>query len=118
MRSDRPIEEQVVRVETAAQTDAAGRLGLEAEDLEARDRCGLAKWAAAAGVRQLATAAAPRGSLRDWLDGSPPALTAAGIDLREGRRDRDEAIWPHARAGVFKVEKIVPRLVPKLELAS
>ena len=56
--------------------------------------------------------------MRDWLRDAEPALSAAGISLREWRRDWDGLIWPHATAGFFKVRDKIPRILAEAGLAE
>ena len=94
--------------------DAALRLGGTTLALQAGDPAALAKWAAAAGARQIVTPYVTRGPLKDWLDQATPALTAQGISLCEWQRDWDRAIWPHATAGFFKVRQKIPQILQSL----
>jgi deoxyribodipyrimidine photo-lyase len=84
--------------------------------LAANDPALLAEWANGAGARQIATAFVPQGPLRDWLDRAAPALEEAGVALCEWRRGWDEAFWPHATAGFFKVKQQIPRILTQLEI--
>lgn len=114
LRSARPVSDAVAAFEHGALTDAAARLGLEAEPLSAQDPAMLAAWAARAGARQIATPFVTQGPLRDWLDAAAPALAAKGLALAEWRRPWDETIWPHATAGFFKVKQKIPHILSKL----
>ncbi len=116
LRSPLPVSDLVVDFEARALTDAAARLDLATETLEARDPADLAKWADRLGAKQIATGFVPQGPLRDWLNDAEPALNASGITLTEWQRDWDKAIWPHATAGFFKVKKAIPRIVADLGL--
>lgn len=111
LRSPLPVSDLVMRFEAEALADAAGRVGATAQLLQATDPAGLAKWAAAAGATQIATAYVTRGPLRDWLDEAAPSLAKADITFCEWRRDWDSAIWPHATAGFFKVKQNIPRIL-------
>lgn len=118
LRSPRPVADAVARFEASALDDAATRacgagLATEVERLRAGGPAGLAVWAASRGVQQIATPYVARGPLRDWLDEATPHLAAAGIVLAEWRRDWDEALWPHATAGFFKVKQQIPRLMSR-----
>ncbi|MBC7737147.1 MAG: deoxyribodipyrimidine photolyase [Candidatus Saccharibacteria bacterium] len=111
LRSALPVSDLVTRFEAGALADAAMRVGASPVTLQAGDPASLAKWAIAAGARQIATPYVTRGPLRDWLDQATPSLAAAGITLCEWRRDWDSAIWPHATAGFFKVKQNIPRIL-------
>ena len=58
-----------------------------------------------------------RGPLRDWLEKAEVILTDSGITLCEQRRNWDDAIWPHATAGFFKIRKHIPRILDQTVLA-
>jgi deoxyribodipyrimidine photo-lyase len=123
LRSPRRVADAVERFEAAALDDAAGRvreagLAVEVERLRAAQPGMLAAWAASRGVIQIATPYVARGPLRDWLDEATPHLDAAGIVLAEWRRDWDEALWPHATAGFFKVKQQIPRLLSRAESSA
>ena len=111
LRSPLPMSDLVLQFETGALSDAAMRAGVSFDDLRANDPADLAKWAAKAGVQQIATTYVTRGPLRDWLDQATPALAAANIALCEWQRDWDKAIWPHATAGFFKVKQKIPHIL-------
>ncbi len=114
LRSPLPVSDLVLRFEDAALVDAAARVGRASVALRADDPAALAKWAAAAGATQIATAYITRGPLRDWLDQAAPTLAGRGITICEWRRDWDSAIWPHATAGFFKVKQNIPRILDAL----
>ena len=111
LRSVLPVSDLITRFEAGALADAAMRVGANPVTLQAGDPASLAKWATAAGARQIATPYVTRGPLRDWLDQAAPSLAAAGITLCEWRRDWDSAIWPHATAGFFKVKQNIQRIL-------
>ena len=113
LRSPLPVSDLVTRFEADALADSALRAGSEPKALQAADPAALAKWAAAAGATQIATAFIPRGPLRDWLDQAGPSLAAQGLTLCEWQRDWDAAIWPHATAGFFKVKQNIGQILDK-----
>jgi len=45
------------------------------------------------------------------LNLAEPLLVERGITLCEQRRAWDDAIWPHATAGFFKVRKQIPQIL-------
>jgi deoxyribodipyrimidine photo-lyase len=114
LRSPLQVAEAVARFEEGALSDAATRVGLAPTPLHAKDPEGLARWAADAGVAQIATPFVTRGPLQDWLAEAVPHLAARGIALTEWQRDWDLAIWPHATAGFFKVKQQIPRILDRL----
>ena len=114
LRSPLAVSDLVTQFEEGALADAALRAGFAATVLRADDPASLAKWAAGAGVTQIATPYITRGPLRDWLDQATPSLAKHGITLCEWRRDWDSAIWPHATAGFFKVRQNIPRILEQV----
>ncbi len=113
LRSPLRVSDLVTRFEADALADAALRTGSQPKALQATNPAALAKWAAAAGATQIATAYIPRGPLRDWLDQAGPPLAAQGLTLCEWQRDWDAAIWPHATAGFFKVKQNIGQILDK-----
>ncbi len=125
LRSPRPVAAAVAQFEADALADAMARIApalscigsASAIERLVAGRAGaerpetLARWATAHGVRQIATPYVPIGPLRDWLDAAAPALAAEGIVLAEWRRSWDEAVWPHATAGFFKVKQRIPDIL-------
>ncbi|NBU25345.1 MAG: deoxyribodipyrimidine photolyase [Gammaproteobacteria bacterium] len=120
LRSPRPVAPAVCRFEQSALTDAVARIApalsragstLHAERIVIDRPETLARWAAAKGLRQIVTPYIPRGPLHDRLVEASPHLAAADITFAEWRRGWDEAVWPHATAGFFKVKERIPRLL-------
>ena len=114
LRSLLPVSGGVTRLEEEALADAAARAGVSPVRLRAADPDVLARWAATAGVTQVVTPYITRGPLHDWMARAVPLLAARGIALCEWRRDWDNAIWPHATAGFFKVKQQLPRILDQL----
>jgi deoxyribodipyrimidine photo-lyase len=117
-RSDLPVAPSVRGFDRGALQDAALRahnngapMAELLADVTAED---LARWATRAGVRQVATAWAPVGPVRDFLDAARPALAEAGVRVVMLRRPWDEAVWPHATGGFFKVKQKIPALIRRL----
>ncbi len=93
----------------------AQRLGApSATMLDPSDPRRLTEWAQEAGATQIVTSYVPLGPTRDWLDQAVPSLDNAGITLAEIHCDWDDAVWPLASAGFFKVKKQIPRLIEDL----
>lgn len=111
LRSPRPVSERVCDFETGALTDAALRLNLDVMRLKAAEPSVLADWAAQAGAKQVFTPFVTYGPLRDWLNLAELQLEERGITLCEQRRAWDDAIWPYATAGFFKVRKKIPQIL-------
>ena len=118
LRSPRAVSNTVCQFEDVALRDVANRLNCASQTLTANDPTGLADWAASANVQQIFTPYVTYGPLRDWLDAALPTLVSRGISLCEQRRDWDEAIWPHATAGFFKVKKQIPRILDQTMICA
>lgn len=118
LRSDREVNPNVVSFEDGALSDTARRVFPEAVRLRAGDPKDLARWASKEGARQIVTGYVPEGPLRDWLNEAALELETQGITFAEWRRDWDEAIWPHATAGFFKVKQKIPRLLDQVQAAE
>ena len=117
LRSPRAVSEQVAAFELAALRDAAQRLDRDTTEMHAGVPADLAKWAQAAGAKQIAMPYVPTGPLKDWMDEARPALDERGIALTEWRREWDALVWPHATAGFFKVKKKIPDILHKAGLS-
>ena len=117
-RSDAAVSARVAEFDRGALEDAAIRAraagASEAELLSEIAPDDLARWAARTGAREIVTAWVPTGPTRDLLERARPALAAEGARIVMVRRDWDEAIWPHADAGFFKVKKKIPTLLRRL----
>lgn len=71
-----------------------------------------------AGARQIITQRPCQGPVREVLDSAAPALDAAGLSLGELRRSWDEALFPHADKGFFKLRKAIPGAFISLGLTA
>ena len=116
LRSPRTVAETVLSFENGALNDTAMRLNVIPTYLTTNHPQNLVDWAAKAGAKQIFTPFITRGPLRDWMDCASPFLVQHGITLCEQRRDWDEAIWPYATAGFFKVKKQIPRILERTVL--
>jgi deoxyribodipyrimidine photo-lyase len=105
------VSEHVYAVETGALADAALRSNLDMTHLKAAESSVVADWVAKAGEKQILTPFVTHGPLRDWLNLAEPLLVERGISLCEQRRAWDDAIWPHATAGFFKVRKQIQKIL-------
>jgi deoxyribodipyrimidine photo-lyase len=117
-RSPLPVGAAVAAFDRGALNDAALRVeqagGPMAEVLRGVGSGDLANWARRAGVTQVVTPWVPVGSARDWLDAARPALHEVGADIVMLRRRWDDAVWPHATKGFFKLKERIPKLVQQL----
>ena len=115
LRSPLIVADQVIAFENGALADAAARLKTTPTQLSATDPAILADWAQGVGAKQIFTPFVTRGPLRDWLDLAVPVLDQRGIVFCEQRRAWDDAIWPFATAGFFKVKKQIPRILEQCD---
>jgi|TARA_B110000908_G_scaffold164548_1_gene212725 hypothetical protein len=111
LRSPLRVSDHVYAFETGALADAALRSNLDITHLKAAELSVLVDWAAKAGAKQIITPYVTHGPLRNWLILAEPLLVERGITLCEQRRAWDEAIWPHATAGFFKVRKHISQIL-------
>lgn len=118
LRSPRPVPDAIAELEHQALADTARRLDITPTWLPTDNVNNLVDWARACGVQQIVTPFIPRGPLQDWLDKARPALDAHHIRLCEWRRDWDERVWPHTRAGFFRLKKQLPRILDEAGLTA
>lgn len=74
----------------------------------------LVQFAQSNNVTTLVTAFLPVGPMRDQIDATMPTLAAAGIRLVQVMRPYDQACWPHATKGFFKLKAKIPKLIETL----
>ncbi|MEM6384920.1 MAG: FAD-binding domain-containing protein [Pseudomonadota bacterium] len=116
LQSERPVADCVARFEADALADVSDRLGVPTDTLVAGDPRNLLNWAKAHGASQVVTGYIPEGPLRDWIRPAEEMFQQENILFVEHRRAWDEAIWPLATAGFFKVKKQIPRILRDLEM--
>jgi len=117
MRSPRPVAEAVARFEFGALQDAAERFGMGYDVLEAVSPDSLIALTERSGAKQLLAPFTPTGPLKDFFDAAAPSLEQQGLRLSECRRPWDDAVWPHASAGFFKVKKQIPNILDTMAAA-
>ena len=105
----------------AAASDAAARVGRHfgcPTRISAKlDAAAIAAAAREAGVRHVATAAAPLGPVADALAQIAPDLAKADLSLGYVRRRWDSAFWPHATRGFFAFKNQIPAQLREFGLA-
>jgi deoxyribodipyrimidine photo-lyase len=100
---------------TGALAEAAARAAHHfGADAEAMDADAVVGWARAAGVQEIVTGYAPVGLVAQTLADIEGQAAAAGIRLIRLRRPWDNAAWPAATAGFFKVKSRIPELLATL----
>lgn len=70
------------------------------------------------GAQSLSIMTPPVGPTRSLLDPVLSELTKEGITLRRLRRPWDDAFWPHATHGFFKLKERIPSILKQLSLIS
>jgi deoxyribodipyrimidine photo-lyase len=75
------------------------------------DAGGIAGWARRLGVEEIVTAYAPTGSSARLLDKLQADLAPSGVRLVQLQRRFDARVWPHAKAGFFKLREKIPALI-------
>lgn len=94
---------------------ASAHFGVPCPPVAATD---LPAWLAAHNLKALVTAQAPVGLVAWQLRDLAPALAAQGASLVQLRRPWDEALWPLATAGFFKLKTKLPQMPARLGLAE
>ncbi|MFN3516371.1 MAG: FAD-binding domain-containing protein [Novosphingobium sp.] len=105
------------RFAEGALADAAARaeahFGLPCERVEAGD---LPRWLKDRGLTQLLTSHTPTSLIAWQLRAISAALSAQDARLVQVRRPWDEALWPLATAGFFKLKTKLPAVIARLGL--
>ncbi|MFC4291583.1 FAD-binding domain-containing protein [Sphingorhabdus arenilitoris] len=107
-----PQDSVARRFAEGAITDAVQRagqhFGVGADMVNIAD---LPSWTAGLGVGELVTAYAPAGDVAIQMQQLEPALTEKDIAFIRLQREWDTALWPHAKAGFFKLKtKLAPHV--------
>ncbi len=76
-----------------------------------------ARKAAAAGARQLVMMRAHPGPMGDLVDAARAEIAKDGVRLVERTRPWDEAFYPHATKGFFKLKEKIPAVLSRLGIA-
>jgi deoxyribodipyrimidine photo-lyase len=71
----------------------------------------LRDFAARFGIKVIVTSYAPVGPVAEQLSAAGLALEPSGIRLIRLRRPYDDAAWPHATKGFFKLKAQIPKLI-------
>ena len=104
------VEDAISRAEAQFEIDRFESSRLEADDWTDQ----LTEFATASNIKNIVTSYAPAGPVAERLASARPQLAAAGIQLVEIRRAYDEAAWPHATKGFFKLKAKIPKLIEGL----
>lgn len=111
LRSPLAVSDAVVQFDQNALDDTAKRLGFETIHITADTLEDALK---AAGVKQIITPYMTQGPLYDVLTKGRKQLVQQGVQLTELKREWDKLVWPHAKAGFFRVKKQIPAVLSAL----
>jgi deoxyribodipyrimidine photo-lyase len=110
-----PADSPARRFSEGALADAAGRAaGHFGVPVVRVDAAGVAAWAGSLKTKTVVTGHAPVGLVAREMMTITSGLSARGISLVEHQRDWDRALWPHAKAGFFKLKTKLPEVVGAL----
>lgn len=111
LRSPLAVSDAVVQFDQNALDDTAKRLGFETIHITADTLEDALK---AAGAKQIITPYMTQGPLYDVLTKGRKQLVQQGVQLTELKREWDKLVWPHAKAGFFRVKKQIPAVLSAL----
>ncbi len=123
MRSQLPVGDKASDFARGAVADAVDRavssFGVEGSVSESADWSSLLlDWARQHTLSTVVTAYAPVGPVADALAAAKDTLNQNGVKLLQVRRSFDDAGWPHAQRGFFKLKKQIPALLDQLALRA
>ena len=111
LRSPLAVSDAVVQFDQNALDDTAKRLSFETIHTTADTLEDALK---AAGAKQIITPYMTQGPLYDVLTKGRKQLVQQGVQLTELKREWDKLVWPHAKAGFFRVKKQIPAVLSAL----
>ena len=111
LRSPLAVSDAVVQFDQNALDDTAKRAGFEAIHTTPDTLDDALK---AAGLKQIITPYMTQGPLYDLLTKGQKQLGQQGFQLTELKREWDTLVWPHAKAGFFRVKKQIPAVLSAL----
>ena len=111
LRSPLVVSDAVVQFDQNALDDTATRLGFEATHTTPDS---LVDGLKAAGAKQIITPYMTRGPLFDLLTKGQQQLGQQDVRFTELKREWDTLVWPHAKAGFFRVKKQIPAVLSAL----
>ena len=122
MRSPLPIGEHAYRFAKDAVTDAVRRttqgLGIDGVLQDADDWSAmLVDWATQHHINTIVTPYAPVGPVAERIAATRQTLDRYGIRVLQIRRPYDDACWPHAKRGYFKLKEQIPSLLERLGIS-
>ena len=111
LRSPLAVSEAVVQFDQNALEDTAARLGFEAIHTTPETLDDAIK---AAGAKQIITPYMTQGPLFDLLTQGQKQRGQQDVRFTELKREWDTLVWPHAKAGFFRVKNQIPAVLSAL----
>ena len=105
------MSDAVVQFDQNALDDTAKRSGFEAIHTTAETLEDALK---AAGAKQIITPYMTQGPLYDLLIKGRKQPGQQDVQITELKREWDKLVWPHAKAGFFRVKKQIPAVLSAL----
>lgn len=98
---------------------AGSAFGINGESLVSEDWSSeIVRWATRHQLTTIATAYVPVGPTAELLANASAEFDRHGIRLLQLRRRYDEAAWPHAQRGFFKLKQKIPAILEQLSLSD
>lgn len=111
LRSPLVISDAVVQLDQNTLDDTAARLGFETVHAKPDS---LVDALTGAGTKQIITPYMTQGPLYDLMTKAKKQLDQRDARITELKREWDTLVWPHAKAGFFRVKKQIPAVLSAL----
>lgn len=110
-RSPLVVSDAVVQFDHNTLDDTAARLGFETVHAKPDS---LVDALTGAGTKQIITPYVTQGPLYDLMTNAKKQLDQKDVRITELKREWDTLVWPHAKAGFFRVKKQIPSVLSAL----
>ena len=110
-RSPLVVSDAVVQFDQNTLDDTAARLGFETVHAKPDS---LVDALTGAGTKQIITPYMTQGPLYDLMTNAKKQLDRQDVQITELKREWDKLVWPHAKAGFFRVKKQIPSVLSAL----
>ena len=110
-RSPLVVSDAVVQFDQNTLDDTAARLGFETVHAKPDS---LVDALTGAGTKQIITPYVTQGPLYDLMTNAKKQLDQKDVRITELKREWDTLVWPHAKAGFFRVKKQIPSVLSVL----
>ena len=110
-RSPLVVSDAVVQFDQNTLDDTAARLGFETVHAKPDS---LVDALTGAGTKQIITPYVTQGPLYDLMTNAKKQLDQKDVRITELKREWDTLVWPHAKAGFFRVKKQIPSVLSAL----